>query len=135
MSTETKNQAPLQKFQNGSVFIKIWEQNGPNGRFPTASVENIFQDKQTGEFRKSMSFGEHDLLKLQALIPEAHQELRKWRDYYREVDRQPESAPEKPPVRDLAAERDAVMQAAKTPAPDNTRTQEYAPQQDREPAR
>ena len=51
-----------------------------------------------------------DLQKLQEILPDANKEMARWQEYYHEVDRQqsPETS-----RRDLAAERDAVMKAAR----------------------
>lgn len=123
MTTETNSKSPLQIFKRDAVRIKIWEQSYDNTSFATASVGKIYKDKQTGEFRESRSFDADDLQKLQEILPEANQEMAKWQDYYRETQRT--TQPERAPVHDMAAERDAVMRKAKT-TPENSHTQEHA---------
>ena len=110
MSNEPTNQGPLQTFENGAARIKIWEQQTTNGKnFPTASVTKIYKAKD-GQWKESRNFTPADLQKLQQILPEANQEITKWQDYYNERNRQ--NTPE-PQPRNMVAERDAAMQAAR----------------------
>lgn len=129
MNAPTNNR-PLQIFREGAVNIKIWRQEKRDGTpYVNLSVGRSYKDERSGAWKDSRSFGDLDLLKLQALIPEAREELKKWQEYFRMQEQEhgpeseQESPPEKQPARDMTAERDAALQAAKT-APE-AEPQEY----------
>ena len=134
MTTQDKKQEPLQTISDGRAIINLWEQHSDKGAFVTASVGCKFTNTQ-GEFKVGRSFTETDLLKLQAILPETLQEMEKWKEYYREVDRQQEAVQthDKPPKRDMAAERDAVMQSASQSKPEQA--QERTSSRNNEPVR
>ncbi len=93
---------PLQSLRDGSLKI------------------NSFKG-QDGNWRNSKSFTQDDIIKLQPLLVEAQQQMEKWQDYYKEVEKQqnpdlpnPVQQQKQPPQqKDMAAQRDAVMSKAK----------------------
>ena len=109
MSEEIKNDPPLQTLRDGAVVAKIWRQESPeHGAFPSVTIGRTYKDKATGEYQESRSFSGTDVLKAQALLGEAHREAVKWRQYFREIDRQ-KGAPE-PEEPEAVAERNAALQ-------------------------
>lgn len=132
MTQQSRNpNAPLQQFKDGSVSVKIWEQNKGDSHFVTASVGKLY--KQDGGWKESRSFSQTDLQKLQDMLPQINQEMQKWQDYYRGMEKQqaPEQsqiAPQQAPMQqqDMVAARDAAMQGAQQ-AEQHTNTQEHAP--------
>lgn len=129
--TIDNNQGPLQRLKNGSIRIAIWERHSHQGKpFVNATISKVYKDKATGEFKHGRNFNDADLLKLQELIPEATQEMAKWRDYYNEMSKSQQQAP----VKDMAAERDAVMKQARATAQNaSEHVQDHTP--DHEPER
>ena len=102
---QDNKKAPLQTLRDGAVSIKLWEQQSENNRFVTASVGKVYKDAD-GNFKESRAFGETDLLKLQAMIPQARDEIKRWHEFYRKNSQQ--QAPQQ--QQNMAAQRDAVMQ-------------------------
>ncbi len=119
MNTQNKKQPPLQTFKDGAVNIKLWKQDFEDKTFVNASIGRIYKDKTTGEFKETRSFNDTDLLKLQAMIPQARQELNRLQDYYREISHQKETTPshasDAKSQQDLTTQRDAVIKAAHKP--------------------
>ncbi|MDJ0685160.1 MAG: hypothetical protein QNJ84_10690 [Alphaproteobacteria bacterium] len=126
-----KKDAPIQTLRDGAVVVKLWRQESEKGPFVSATLGRTYQDKRTGEYRESRSLGGGDVLKAQALLLEANREMVKWRDHFRDQQReqdrkqeqaqavhapQPEAAPQ--PHQDLAAERDAALANAKQRTPE-----------------
>lgn len=120
MTTHDKKQAPLHTMRDGAISIKLWEQNYEGKSFVNATIGRTYQDKETGTYGESRSFGDVDLLKLHAMLPEARAELKRQQEYLREAEYGRETPKQR---RDLAAERDAVMSAAREP--NNQRTQDH----------
>ncbi len=79
-----KNKGPIQTFRHRGAFIKLWEQEGENGSFVTASIGNTYKDKETGEFRDGYSLSENDMGNIDFLMPEARKEMAQWQDQYRQ---------------------------------------------------
>ena len=94
------------------MVVKLWRQESEKGPFVSATLGRTHRDKETGEYREYRSLSGTDVLKGHALLLEAHREIGKWREYYRETG---ELAPQ--PAKNLAAERDAAMAQAKGPVP------------------
>ena len=120
---ETKN-PPLQTFRHDSVFIKLWANNHDGRTNVSATIGRVYKDKQTGEYKETRSFRETDLLIAETLMKnEVRPEMRRWKDYYKEVDRQhnAERAPE--PQNDLVAQRDAALAAAPQKSHENALSQ------------
>lgn len=91
MREQTKR-APIQTLRDGAVVVKIWEQQGPNGPYVTATLGRTYKNEQTGEYGESRSMSGSDVLKAQALLGEANREMVQWRDYYKDVARQKDPA-------------------------------------------
>lgn len=133
--SEDQKRAPIQTLRDGAVVIKLWEQNGKNGPYVSATLGRTYKNEQTGEFGESRSLSGSDILKAQALLGEANKEMILWRNYYKERERQtdqapsesPEAAPsrnaqpaEMQPAKGLAAQRDAALANAKPTARDRS---------------
>lgn len=118
--SEDKKQAPIQTLRDGAVVVKLWQQDGKDGPFVTATLGRTFQDKATGEYGESRSLGGSDVLKGHALLLDAHREMGKWREYFKEA--AVKDAPQQ--EQGLVAQRDAAMAGAKQPdrtgAPDRS---------------
>ncbi|NQW09355.1 MAG: hypothetical protein HQ481_05655 [Alphaproteobacteria bacterium] len=131
--SDEKNQGPLQTLRDGAVFAKLWQQEGKNGPFVSVTPGRTYRDEQSGEYRESQSFSGADILKVHALMLEAHQEAGKWREHFKqqkqnrqaELPMQPEQV--QPQQQGLAAQRDAALAHAKAPEP------AASPDQDRMP--
>ena len=109
MSEQTQGQPPLQTFRDGAVVIKLWRQESQeHGAFVSATIGRTYKDPATNEYKESRSLSGTDMLKAQALLGEAHREAVKWRQYFRETERQ-QGAPE-PERTEPVAERDAALQ-------------------------
>ena len=121
MTNENPSQPPLQTFRDGSVSVKLWRQESADkGPFVTATIGRTYRDTASGEYREARSFSGTDLLKLQALLGEAHRESLKWREYFRETARDnptPEPAQQNlhleaaagGQAQSVAAQRDAAL--------------------------
>ncbi len=109
--SENEEKGPLQTLRDGPVFVKLWRQESEKGPFPTAQIGRTYVDKKTGEYKESHSLSGRDLLKLQALVPDAYKEIVLWQDYFREQtkDKQSEQTTE------LAEQRDRAMSQTRKP--------------------
>lgn len=103
--TAEGSNGPIQTFRYKGAFIKLWKQESEKGPFVTASVGKTYKDKVSGEFKESYSLGEHDLAKVDFLMPEARKEMAQWHAYYREQSPQPGSP-------DMTAARDGALSKA-----------------------
>jgi hypothetical protein len=131
--TEDKKNAPLETFRDGAVTIKLWEQQAEGKSYVNASIGKLYKDQQ-GAWHETRSFNDSDLLKLQALIPQAHQQMKHHQEQLRSVVQEQqiaEPAPEQ--QQDMAAQRDAVMSKAQKPKRDTT--QEHARTPSKQPSR
>jgi len=114
-TSEPKGRAPLQKLNSGAVVIKIWRQESANGPFVNMTLGKIYKDKETGKFRESRSLGATDVLKANALMPEAHKEMSLWKEYLKELEQQ-----KNPPAREAStqvSQRDKVLSQENSPQP------------------
>lgn len=131
--SDEKNNAPLQRIPDGNIVAKIWEQSGPQGSFPTVTIERVFKNDETQEWGTSNSYNREEALKLEKLMPEITKEVGKWGRFFKEQHRtqqqqaevpepQPEQIPASEEVGDLLAQRDAALSKAvePTPSPDYT---------------
>lgn len=84
MSTEQTNQPPIETIRDKAMVIKLWEHNGKNGPFVTATLGRTYKNEQTGEFGEARSFSREDLLKAGSLFHRANDAMLKWEEYYRE---------------------------------------------------
>jgi len=115
--SEHKNDPPLDTLRDGSVNIKLWRVDSKNGPFPSATIGNTYQDRQSGALQESRSFSHTDLLKLEKLLPKAQDEMAQWKEYFRMRAQQPE-LPQLQQAEDarkdsMAQKRDAAMRNAK----------------------
>lgn len=109
MNEQQKGQPPLQTLRDGAVSVKLWRQESDeHGAFVSATIGRTYRDQATGEYRESRSLSGTDMLKAQALLGEAHREAVKWRQYFRETER--ERGPPEPERTGPVAERDAATQ-------------------------
>lgn len=110
--TEQKKKAPIQTLRDGAVVVKIWERNGKNGPYPSATLGRTYQNEQTGEWGESRTLGRADVLKAQALLLEANREMAKWQEYYKE--QQQAQAPQAQALQVDAPQTDASQADAPT---------------------
>lgn len=68
MSNENKN-APVDKFQDYPVEVAIFPRQGENGTWYNAQVSKTY--KQGDDYKRTNNFNRNDLLKLNALVPQA----------------------------------------------------------------
>ncbi len=124
--SEEQRKAPIQTLRDGAVVVKIWEQNGANGPYTSATIGRTYKNEQTGEFGESRSLSGADVLKAQALLMEANKEMILWREYHKEIARQQEpgqsepntqQAQSQPAAQGLAAQRDDALANAQPTAP------------------
>lgn len=122
--SEEHRKAPIQTLRDGAVVVKIWEQNGTNGPYTSATIGRTYKNEQTGEFGESRSLSGADVLKAQALLMEANKEMILWREYHKEIARQqqpnqaaPNTQQDQPSPQGLAPQRDAALANAQPSAP------------------
>lgn len=123
----TNRQPPIQTLRDGTVSITLWERQPGTKTFITASIRKDYQDRD-GKWRESRSLGDTDLLKLQTLIPQAREEIKRWQEQQRSQSH--EQKPEHAAVQDMQAERDTALQAARA-AKQNAPKRDKAPQRSR----
>ena len=73
MTTTTTNQTtnqPADRVRLGSVQAAIWENEGPNGPFYSATIERSYRDGE--EWKTTSSFGRDDLLVVSKICDQAH---------------------------------------------------------------
>lgn len=124
--TDTHNNEPYATLKDGAVRVKLWERGSGDKSFVTASVYKIYKDKQSGQWKQTNSMGETDLLKLQAMIPQARQiiqEHKRERSAGRQQQAQPD-APEAPEASEQNMEeaRAQAMEKASKPEPKRSRS-------------
>lgn len=83
--SEDQKRPPIKTLRDGAVVVKLWRQEGRDGPFVSATLGRTYQDKSTGEYRESRSLSSTDVLKGQALLQEAHREMAKEREQFRET--------------------------------------------------
>jgi len=70
--TTTSNR-PVDRCRMGAVTVAIWQNEGAKGRpIYNASVERLYRDQETGDWKTSTSFGRDDLLNLAKAADMAH---------------------------------------------------------------
>ena len=144
MSTNDKSKGPIETFRDGAVAIKLWEHAHQERKYLNITISKSYKDDQ-GKWQEGQNMNGHDLLKLQNMIPDAYAHVQHVQKQHREhnqgvqdrlnqmqVDEMAHYEEQKRSL-DMAAERDAVMQAAREPQAGQSRTQEHenAPVQDR----
>ena len=69
----TISNRPVDRCRMGAVTVAIWQNEGPRGRpIYNASVERLYRDAETGDWKTSTSFGRDDLLNLAKAADMAH---------------------------------------------------------------
>lgn len=63
------NQKPVAKFEDYPAGIAIFERENENGKWYSADVSKTYKDGD--EYKKTRNFSRNDLLKLNALVPQA----------------------------------------------------------------
>ena len=107
-ANDEKGQPPLQTLRDGAVAVKLWRQESEeHGAFVSATVTRTYKDRETGDYRESHSLSGADMLRAQALLGDAHREAGKWRQHFREIERQ-QGAPD-PESPNAVAERDTAL--------------------------
>ncbi len=142
MSTQTNK--PVQKFKDGAVTMALYENQHENRVWHNITIGKLYKDDQ-GRWQESRNFNEHDLLKLQNMIPQAYAHIQ----HRQQQQRTQPHAPQQDDVAHMAkqerhaqdmqnmqAARDAALsQAAPTPQHTAERIQDHAPTPPREPQR
>ena len=127
MSETQSGNPPVKTHPDGAVRVKVWRNQTHEGKpFYNVTIGRAYQDRETGQWRESQSFGAADLLKLQPLLNEAYQTIRQEQALDRERAQQPQQpqlldtpAPEVAPATGLEAQQQAAMaNAAPAPAPE-----------------
>ena len=135
--SDDRKQAPIQTLRDGAIVVKLWQQDGKNGPYASATLGRTYKNEQTGEYGESHSLSGSDVLKAQALLGEANKEMILWREYYKEIERQqqpdrtetpsqtaardaatadPAQQQQGQPAQGLAAQRDGALANAKPPS-------------------
>ena len=125
MSDTQSGNPPVKTHPDGAVRVKVWRNETHEGKpFYNVTIGRAYQDRETGQWRESQSFGAADLLKLQPLLNEASQTIRQELAVDRERARaqqppQLETPPrEAPSPQGLEAQQQAAMaNAAPAPTP------------------
>lgn len=111
MTTETSKNAPLETLKDGAVSIKLWEQKTEDKSYVNASIGKLYKDGE-GQWRETRSFNATDLLKLQAMLPQAHEAMQRHQEALRTV-AQDKPAPTPEPKKEIAAARESAMTSAR----------------------
>ncbi|MEO0696953.1 MAG: hypothetical protein AAFY84_12730 [Pseudomonadota bacterium] len=70
--SDNTGKAPISTHRDGAVSIKVFRNEDREGyRFYGAKIAKAYKDRETGEFRDTNTFSANDLLKLNALVPQA----------------------------------------------------------------
>lgn len=109
--TMTSNR-PVDRCRMGAVTVAIWQNDGPKGRpIYNASVERLYRDPETGDWKTSSSFGRDDLLNLAKAADMAHTRIHELQTLDR-VTKEKRDAEHAPPGDDEAADEDEQERAA-----------------------
>ncbi|GIT93358.1 hypothetical protein JANAI62_37800 [Jannaschia pagri] len=101
----TKGNGPVDTFQDYPVEIAVFERQGENGTWHNAQVSKTY--KEEDEYKRTSSFTRNDLLKLNALLPQAINRMQELAQEQREQ-------PDKRPVQDMdTIRRDAQAHRAR----------------------
>ena len=96
---------PIDKFQDYPVEIALFERQSENGTWHNAQVSKTY--KEGAEYKRTNSFTRNDLLKLNALLPQAINRMQELAQEQREQ-------PDKRPVQDMdTIRRDAQAHRAR----------------------
>ncbi len=68
---------PVEKFREGRVHVSIWENNGVNGAFRTASFEIRY--RQGNDWQSGASYGLDDLAYLELAAKQARTRIEQWK--------------------------------------------------------
>lgn len=79
--------APIDKFQDYPVEIALFEREGQNGSWVSADVSKTY--KQGEEYKKTRNFNRTDLLKLNALVPQAITRMQEFEQGHSPAEAQP----------------------------------------------
>ena len=88
----TKGNAPIDKLQDYPVEIALFERQGESGTWHNAQVSKTY--KEGDEYKRTSNFSRNDLLKLNALIPQALTRMQ-------ELAQGNSQQPDKRPVQDM----------------------------------
>jgi hypothetical protein len=75
-ATSSHGNKPVDKFREGPVHVSIWENEGINGAFRTASFELRY--KKDEQWQTSHSYGAADLKYLENAAKEARHRIENW---------------------------------------------------------
>jgi hypothetical protein len=67
---------PVDKFSEGPVSVAIFENQGPNGAFRTATIQLRYKDAKSGGWKTGTSYGAKDLEALEKAAHEARARLK-----------------------------------------------------------
>lgn len=126
--SEEKKKASLQRISDGGITAKIWEQKGPNGSFPTVSIERVYKNEQTQEWGTSNSYSRDEALRLEKFMSEVNDQVSKWDRFFKEQYQtqqqhaeahltQPKQSTSPNQENGLIAQRDQALAKAKEPTP------------------
>lgn len=102
----TNENGPVDKFQDYPVEIALFERQGENGTWHNAQVSKTYKEGE--EYKRSSSFSRNDLLKLNALLPQAINRMQEL------AQEQRSQQLDKRPVQDMdAIKRDAQAHQAR----------------------
>lgn len=73
----TSAKKPVEKFREGPVYVSIWENDGVNGAFRTASFEIRFRKGQ--DWQSGTSYGLTQLAHLELAAREARSRIEQWK--------------------------------------------------------
>ncbi|MEM5476030.1 hypothetical protein [Pacificibacter sp. AS14] len=96
--TDTQNtpKRPIDKHRDGALEVAIWKQESDKGPFYTSERTRAYQDNN-GDWQKSHSIPERDLLRAARLDQKAYESIQKMRDQdraqYIEHQKQPNTQP------------------------------------------
>lgn len=66
---------PAAKFRYGRIHASIWANETESGTRYSATFERRYKDRETGEWRSTQSFDNHDLAALGFLVHEVNMKI------------------------------------------------------------
>jgi hypothetical protein len=76
-TADAASQGPIDKFRDGPVHVSIWENEGANGAFRSASFELRYKDRDQ-QWQSGKSYSSNALLHLESAAREARARIESW---------------------------------------------------------
>lgn len=102
--------------RDGALAMKVWQNQSRDGRpYFKVTLDKLYTDPSTGETKRTQSFDQADLLRLQNMVPET----------YRVMSEARKLTKDHAPQQDLRRSRDEAMGRASQPSNGITKQTEF----------